>query len=84
MKIYKVTWRTPHEGCHIAYAGNKKEIKVIISTAKKDCSDYFADEYGGGGEDIADIDDIETLNVPTDKKGLINFLRYQTPNLDNG
>lgn len=78
MKIYRVTWRTPHLGSHIEYTANKKGAKEIISQAKKDCDEYI------GEKDSADVDDIDLLDVPTDKKGLINFLRSQTPNLDNG
>ncbi len=78
MKIYRVTWRTPHMGNHIDYASNKKDAEKIILKAKKDCDEYI------GEKDSADVDDIDLLNVPTDKKGLINFLKTHTPDLNNG
>ncbi len=78
MRVYKVTWLTPHIGSHIQWATSKKECAGIIKQAKKDCDEYIGEKDSSHGYDILPID------ISMNKKGIIEFLKAYTPDLDNG
>lgn len=70
MKIYKVTWSDADTGFNVDWCSTKKEAAIILKNAKREESYQFGER--------------QLKDVPSDKKGLIKFLKHETPSNDNG
>jgi hypothetical protein len=85
MRIYKLTYNSPHQGNHIEWFLKKSEAKAAFKKAVENTEEYFSDNIGHEpDQEILTLMSIEPIDFPATKKGILFFLRNDTPNMDNG